>query len=172
MAWATGTAFVSIVPYLNGRPKIAQMERKLSGLKTAAKAVLKRNMRTHFATGSLFVIATAACHKPPPTAASVCGQLAAAGLAANCHDQVPRRINARAKEESEFDLPSVPGHGGAAFSFVTAEDYKATVDAYASMSLLTGSHRYGNERARIFVQLNEDAPADVGQRTKAIVDGL
>jgi len=117
-------------------------------------------------------IALTACHSATPTPADVCAKLATAGVATNCHRYTPQRINARASDAYEFDLPSVPGHGGVVLTFAKDDDYTATVATYESMAMLTGPHRYGNQKARIFVQFNEEAPPDVGDKAKAIVAGL
>lgn len=118
------------------------------------------------------VVAISACHGSTPAPSDVCSKLAAAGVAANCRRETPKMINARAADDYEFDLPSVPGHGGAVLSFAKDDDYTATVAAYEAMAMLAGPHRYGNPKARIFVQFNEGAPPDVGDKAKAIVAGL
>jgi hypothetical protein len=123
------------------------------------------------ALGCVLAVAAFSCSKPP-TPMSVCQSLTNSGIAAACHEEQPKGLGARANAEAVFDLPSVPGHGGGVYSFASDEDYKATVDAFAAMATLAGAHRYGNPSRRIFVQLNESAPLDVGKKTKALVDSL
>ena len=69
-------------------------------------------------------------------------------------------------------MPSVPGHGGAVMAFEKSEDYDATVQAFAAAAVMAGPHRYGNPKARIFVQFNEGASPDVGDKAKAVIAGL
>jgi hypothetical protein len=52
------------------------------------------------------------------------------------------------------------------------EDYQATVKVYEALAVVAGSHRYGNPSKRIFVQLNEALPIDIGKKAKAIVDSF
>lgn len=106
----------------------------------------------------------------PPTAQSVCADLVTAGIAVNCHRITPGGASARARERYDFDLVSVPGHGGAVMSFDTDEDYDWTVDFYARTAVFAGPHRYGNRARRIFVQMNEGAPFDVGDATRRIIE--
>ena len=69
-------------------------------------------------------------------------------------------------------MPSVPGKGAAVLGFDTDEAYTATVKAYDDAAVLVGAHRYGNAGPRVFVQLNSEAPLDVGKKTKALVAAL
>ena len=116
-------------------------------------------------------LAVLSCSKSP-TPGDVCQQLVAAGVAANCKPATPNGLGARAREEVAFDLPSVPGHGGGVYVFDKAEDYAATVKAFEGAATLAGPWRFGNEKARIFVQLNEGAKPDVGAKARAVVEGL
>lgn len=116
-------------------------------------------------------VVVVACSKPP-SSADVCQKLVAAGVASNCHADTPIGLGARANEETAFDLTSVPGHGGAVFAFEKADDFESTVKAFEGASVLAGPWRFGNAKARIFVQMNDGAKPDVGQKAKAVVDGL
>lgn len=112
-----------------------------------------------------------ACSKQP-SSADVCQKLVAAGVASNCHPATPNGLGARASEETGFDLPSVPGHGGGVYAFEKADDFDSTVKAFEGAAMLAGPWRFGNAKSRIFVQLNDGAKPDVGQKAKALVDGL
>jgi hypothetical protein len=112
---------------------------------------------------------TAGCK---PTAASVCTKLEEAGVAAGCIPKTPGGIGAGAKEATDFQLPSVPGKGGSTYSFDNDAQYEATVKNFESFAGLAGPHRYGNPKARIFVQLTKDTPTAVGVKAKAVVDAL
>lgn len=109
---------------------------------------------------------------PKVTAASTCAKLEAAGVAKNCQPKPPGGLGAAAKEAVDFELPSVPGKGGQALAFESEDAYKGAVKTFEAASFLAGPHRYGNDKARIFVQLTESTPADVGAKAKAVVDGL
>jgi hypothetical protein len=112
-----------------------------------------------------------ACSKGP-TAADVCKKLETDGVARGCKQDKPAMISARAKEKYAFDLVSVPGKTGQVLSFERGDDFAATEKAMREAGMLAGPHRYGNAKARIFVQLNSDASLEVGNKTKAIVDAL
>lgn len=120
------------------------------------------------------VIGLLGCGGPsaPPTAEQVCGALERSGIAANCTREVPAALSARARQRYDFDLVSLPGHGGAVMDFATPADFDATVAAYAEVAMLAGSHRYGNRESLIFVQMNQGASVEVGDRTRAIVEAL
>jgi hypothetical protein len=102
----------------------------------------------------------------------VCQKLQGAAVAANCRSANPAGLGAAAIENAEFDLPSVPGHGGAVMRFEKPESLDRTTDAFAAMAMLAGPHRYASRKALMFVQMNSDAPSDVGARAKAVVDAL
>jgi hypothetical protein len=125
-------------------------------------------MKTLFA---LALVVAAGCSKPV-TSAAVCQQLVTAGVASNCRASTPKGLGARASEATEFDLPSVPGHGGQVFGFQKADDFDATSKSFESASVLAGPWRFGNAKALIFVQMNDGAKPDVGAKAKAVVDGL
>lgn len=84
----------------------------------------------------------------------------------------PGGANARAKTRLDFDLANLPGQKGAVFDFETSEDFDATIKMYENLAALAGVHRYGNPKARIFVQLNMNASADDGRKVRTVVDGL
>lgn len=113
----------------------------------------------------------AACSKPP-TATGVCKQLETAGVAAGCHTAQAGGLGGAASEYVEFELPSVPGHGGAVYRFQTDADYTTTTDGFQRAAALAGPHRYGNAKARTFVQMNSGASSEVGAKVKAVVDSL
>lgn len=117
---------------------------------------------------SLFLVA---CSNKP-SAPSVCQKLVETGVAANCRAGQPTGLGAAAVESAEFDLPSVPGHGGAVFRFDAEAPYDSTVAAFAKAAVLAGPHRYGSKRSLIFVQANEKLSADNGAKMKAAVDAL
>ncbi|MFC8181571.1 hypothetical protein ACFULT_22060 [Rhodococcus sp. NPDC057297] len=77
-----------------------------------------------------------------------------------------------ATEVYDFDLPSVPGEGGAVMAFADGELYKKTVQSYEDAAFLAGPHRYGSESALIFVQINEGLSSSDGQKVEEIVDSL
>jgi hypothetical protein len=112
--------------------------------------------------------------QPKPSASDVCKKLEAAGVATagSCKQDKPLALAARAKEKYVFDLASVPGKTGQVLTHASAEDYKATVDGFTAAAALAGPHRYGSEKALVFVQLNDKASLDVGNKAKAVVDGL
>lgn len=116
-------------------------------------------------------VSVAACGKGP-TAMDVCHRLESAGVAANCRGGTPNGLGAAAVEDAEFDLSSVPEHGGAVLRFDTDEAYDRTVDSFSKAAALAGPHRYGSRKTRIFVQMNEGASSAVGAQAKAVVDAL
>lgn len=109
-----------------------------------------------------------------PAASDVCKQIEGAGVAkpGTCKAETPAVMAARAKEKIAFDLAAVPGKTGQVLSFAKAEDYTATVKAFEAAAMLAGPHRYGSEKALIFVQLNDGASVDVGNKVKGLVAGL
>lgn len=107
-----------------------------------------------------------------PSAAAVCKKLEAVGIAKSCKASAPAAINARASEEAVFDLVGVSGKTGHVLAFAKQDDFDATVKAYEAAAFLAGSHRYGSQRALVFVQLNSDADVETGRKAKAVVDGL
>lgn len=107
-----------------------------------------------------------------PSASAVCAQIVAAGIGKNCKEGKPLMMSARAKTKYDFDLVSVPGKGGQVLDFGSADDFKATVDAFNQAGMLAGPHRYGSEKASIFVQMNDGASLEVGKKTKALVEAL
>lgn len=120
------------------------------------------------------LVVTCACgtSTAKPTAAEVCAKLEAAGIAKGCVEEKPTVINARASKMVAFDLVGTPGKRGHVLSFAAVDDYAATVEAYKAAAMLAGPHRYGSEKALIFVQFNDGASLDTGARAKSLVDGL
>jgi hypothetical protein len=118
----------------------------------------------------LLAVVIGGCSKP--SAMSVCKQLEAAKIGANCHEEKAAGLGAAAIERAEFTLPSVPGKGGMVLLFEKKEYYQQTVDAFAKAAILAGPHRYGSESKLIFVQMNEGASLETGKATKALVDAL
>ena len=119
----------------------------------------------------LAAILVTGCAKKP-TAMAVCAQLVDAGIASGCKEEKPGGMGAAAIERATFDLPSVKGKTGQVLRFEKAEYYTNTVDGFQRAATFAGPHRYGSEKALIFVQMNDGASLDVGKKTKAIVDAL
>lgn len=107
-----------------------------------------------------------------PDAAGICKKIEASGIGKNCTQIKAEVINARAKTKYDFDLVRVAGEKGAVLDFATDDDYSTTVNAYATMAMFAGPHRYGNPSTRIFVQMNTGASIDDGNAVKAIVGGV
>jgi hypothetical protein len=125
-----------------------------------------------FAVGlALTAAALTSCSKPI-TALQVCQKLQEAGVAANCRAGKPSGLGANATEAADFDLPSVPGHGGLVLRCDTVQAYEGTVRGYDDAKVLAGPHRYGNADRKVFVQFNESATMDVGAKARAVVQGL
>jgi hypothetical protein len=78
----------------------------------------------------------------------------------------------KASDYVVFDLPSVPGKTGQVLQFRNTSDYTEAVQDFETAAALTGPHRYGSAKARIYVQLNSGAPADAGTKAAAVVAGL
>lgn len=106
------------------------------------------------------------------TAESVCAQIEEAGIGANCVRGEGNGLALAATEVYDFDLPSVPGEGGAVMAFDDVDLYQKTVQSYEDAAFLAGPHRYGSEQALIFVQINEGLSPSDGQKVKGIVDAL
>ncbi|MDV6230633.1 hypothetical protein [Rhodococcus cercidiphylli] len=106
------------------------------------------------------------------TAESVCAQIEDAGIGANCVRGEGNGLALAATEVYDFDLPSVPGEGGAVMAFDDVDLYRKTVQSYEDAAFLAGPHRYGSEPALIFVQINEGMSPSDGQKVKGIVDAL
>lgn len=107
-----------------------------------------------------------------PTASEVCKKIEGAGLGKNCRETSPKGLNARARHMVDFDLPSVPGKGAGVLEFEKDDDYEATVKAFEAAALLAGPHRYGNAKARIFVQANDKLGLAEGNKLRALIEGL
>jgi len=121
---------------------------------------------------TLVCLSLAACAGADNSALGVCNKLQANGIAANCRAEKPSGLGIAAVEKVSFELPSVPGKTGQVLKFNKAIDYESTVRAFDSVALLAGPHRYGAEKALIFVQLNASAPADVGVNTNELLKKL
>lgn len=119
----------------------------------------------------ILAVTLTACSKPP-TSSSVCEKLVAAGVGSNCRPDTPSGLGAIAKEKTDFDLAEPAGKMGAVYSFTDDASYTATVDAFQKAASLAGPHRYGNSKARIFIQMNEDASVDMGNKAKEIIEKL
>ena len=120
---------------------------------------------------AVFVLGLAACSKPP-SAMEACHKLEAAAVASNCRMGKPGGLGADAAEEVEFDLSSVPGHGGGVYRFDNDEAYDSTVKSFDEAKVVAGPHRYGNKKARIFTQFNDGASMDVGAKAKVTILAL
>jgi hypothetical protein len=109
---------------------------------------------------------------PKPEASAVCKQVEAAGIGTGCKEDKPHMLSGRAKAKWTFDLVNVAGKTGQVLSFADAEAHQATVKAFEAAGMLAGPHRYGSEKALIFVQMNDGASLDDGKKVKALVDAL
>ena len=108
----------------------------------------------------------------PPTAMSVCERLAKEGIGTACRIGATGGIAADALERVEFDLPSVPGKGGQVLLFTSESQYLAAAEGFEKVRGLTGTHRYGNQAKRVYVQFNNEAPYELGIKARKIVAGL
>ncbi len=106
------------------------------------------------------------------TPEDVCAQIEEAGIAENCVLGEGTGLALAATEVYDFDLPSVPGEGGAVMAFDDIGLYEKTVQSFEDAAFLAGPHRYGSESALIFVQINEGLSSSDGQKVKEIVDAL
>lgn len=106
------------------------------------------------------------------TPESVCAQIEQTGIGENCVRGEGTGLALAATEVYDFDLPSVPGEGGAVMAFDDVDLYEKTVQSYEDAAFLAGPHRYGSESAMIFVQINEGLSSSDGQKVKEIVDSL
>lgn len=122
--------------------------------------------------GYVFVAFTLMACSKPVTAMQACEQLVKAGVGASCHSDTPSGLGGAALERVEFDLPSVAGEHGVVLLFQTDADYETTVASYQNLAALSGPHRYGNAKRRIFVQENRGLSGELGMKTKAVVDAL
>ncbi len=120
----------------------------------------------------LVVLVTVAGCSSKPSAMSVCQKIQASGVGTNCREDKPGGLGAAAVEEAHFELPSVPGKGGAVLRFDRESFYDSTEESYGKAAMLAGPHRYGSRKALIFVQMNEGLDLTNGKKVKAIVDGL
>ncbi len=106
-----------------------------------------------------------------PSAMAVCEKLAGANVAEGCKTEPPGLgLGAAAKERVTFSIPG--GKTGQVLTFDKGSDYTATVKAFDAAAVLAGRHRYGSEGALVFVQLNSETPATLGDNAKKVVEGL
>ena len=117
------------------------------------------------------LILVTGCSKQP-TALDVCKRLEATGAAAGCRASTPAGLGAGAVEGATFDLPSVPGKTGQVLRYGDATAYAAGVEGYGRAAALAGPHRYGSDRARIFVQANAGLGAAEGAKLRGVVEAL
>ncbi len=137
------------------------------------KLLFVRTMLTATAALCLFGCdKVASIVSPKPSAKEACEKLVAAGLGSGCKEVKPEGVNVRCASKYDFDLKAPAGKGAGVMSFANAEDYKFTVDLYTSTAMIAGPHRYGNEKALVFVQMNRDASLEDGKKAKAVIDAL
>lgn len=123
------------------------------------------------------VVATTATEKPSAASAEnaaqrVCVQIEKAGVGTNCVRGEATGLQLAATAVYDFDLPSVPGEGGAVMAFDDAALYRKTVQSYEAAAALAGPHRYGSEPALIFVQINEGLSSSDGRKVQQIVESF
>ena len=103
-------------------------------------------------------------------AAAVCRRLRTSGAAADCRQESAGLLNITAEEIVAFDVPGSRA-SGQVLLYGSRVDYTAALLAYRVVSL-AGGHVYGNQRARIVVQIGSGAPASALRDAKDIVDDL
>ena len=120
------------------------------------------------------LFAAPGCGKNSVSAESVCKALETEGIATqgSCKKDEPKMVSAKAKTKYSFDLASVEGETGQVLDFADESSFDATVAVFDEMAMLAGPHRYGSAKAMIFVQFNSGASAEIGNKAKAVVDGL
>lgn len=125
--------------------------------------------------------APAAPPSSPPAAAkasvvadakSICESLTSQGFGTNCKEDKPSGLGAAAWQNYVFDLPEPKGKTCQILTFKTDADYQATVKAFDGAATLAGPHRYGNAKARVFVQCNSGMPRDAGGKLEQAVLAL
>ena len=105
-------------------------------------------------------------------AQDVCVKLESAGVATNCREGKPTGIYSNAKDVAEFDVPDLAGKGGVVLVFPDRNFYDATVRSYVEMGSRNADHRAGNPDRLVFVAINEAASEELGEKAKAVVEGL
>jgi hypothetical protein len=120
----------------------------------------------------IFAVALLPACAKPPTAMDACHKLETSGVAANCVTEKPAGLGANAIEVVHYDLPTVPGEGGAVWLFETDEKYDEMVKAFDDAKVLAGPFRYGSKARRIFTQFNSGASMQLGEKAKATVKAL
>lgn len=129
---------------------------------------MKRTQSTSFGLPSML---TAGCGSKP-TAVDVCAKLEANGVAKNCKPGERGGLSSTASEKVVFDLVDVPEKTGQVLRFDDTGAYRQAVDSFQAAATLAGPHRYGSEKALIFVQISDAASEAIGAKAKATVDGL
>jgi hypothetical protein len=123
-------------------------------------------------------LAAPAATSPPATSTSVasakaiCEALTSKGFGTNCTEDKPGGLGAAAWERYAFDLPDPKGKTCQILTFKTDADFQATLKAFDGAAALAGPHRYGNAKARVFVQCNSDMPRDAGSKLEQAVAEL
>lgn len=107
-----------------------------------------------------------------PTPEEVCKKLFRAEVASNCREETPGGIGAAATKRFDFDLRSVPGKGASILYFDDEGSYTQTVIEYGKRSFISGPHRYGNKKKRIFVQMNAGASEEDARKVKDVLARL
>lgn len=106
------------------------------------------------------------------TAAEVCGQLDAAGVAANCRAERPNGIGAAAAEKQVFDLRSSPGATGQVLRFESVQAYDRAAFTFDDVGVFNNTFRRGFPERRILVQMHESVSLDDARRARAVIDDL
>jgi hypothetical protein len=107
---------------------------------------------------------------PVKTAMDACHRFESAGFASKCkQESVEPALTPGAKQRVLFVLPS--GKPGQVFSFDDKGDYEKSAKSIEDLSS-AGKHRWGNNKARIYVQLNKDATDDEAEKIKSVLDGF
>jgi hypothetical protein len=104
------------------------------------------------------------------TAMDACERFVTSGAASGCESTtVEPALTPGARERVVFRLPS--GHRGQVFDFEDNDSYAKSAKSIEDISA-AGRHRWGNERAKIYVQLNKDATDAEAAKIKSILDGF
>ncbi|MGZ3422639.1 MAG: hypothetical protein ACXWUG_09130 [Polyangiales bacterium] len=107
---------------------------------------------------------------PVKSAMDACRRFEVAGFASQCKEEpVEPALTPGAKQRAIFLLPS--GKRGQVLSFDDKSAYDKSAQSIEALPS-AGRHRWGNPKARIYVQLNQDATEDEAERVKSVLDGL
>lgn len=107
---------------------------------------------------------------PVKTAIDACRRFESAGFASKCREEsVEPALTPGARQRVLFDLPS--GKRGQVFSFDDKGDYEKSAKSIEELSS-SGKHRWGNAKARIYVQLNKDATDDEAEKVRSVLEGF